>query len=137
MAAININVNDSTGLASVSIDWNDWESFVVMDGDNSPVNLTIAQGGGATYQQKESQFMQFIVTANTNTLQPVNPGLTLILAGSDCNYQCTITFQGDGVTTPLVLTGSFNTVPSSIPATGASPLLFSQVHMTGSFTLSN
>lgn len=133
MANLNVSVSMATGLYTVAIDWNDWNSFTVYDGNQPAQIIPIQTGGTASYSQPSEGNLTFILTANTQTIQPVNPGFTAILAGdAKDNYQLAVTYQDETDKEDFTLTGTCSEVNPHLP-TVASPYTFSQVHMTGYF----
>lgn len=134
MANINISVSNATGLVTVSIDWNDWKTFNVIDGSSHKV-IPVMTGQTSTYTQSSPGMIEFYLSAHTNTLQLMNPGAHMVLAGSSSNYLCSVVYSGDGVKTPLTLSCFCLAVSQSFPSTGSSPIGFSQGHMLGSFSL--
>ena len=134
MAAISITVSETTGLFSISIDWNGWETFSVIDGDSSSKTVLISRTQITTYPQHESQMIAFYLSLAPDAVEVVNQGQIMVLDGDSSNYMCAIVYAGDGTfASPFTLTGFCQQVGKNFTSTGAS-VSFTQTGMTGNFS---
>lgn len=135
MAAISITVSKTTGLFSISIDWNGWETFSVIDGDSASEPVLIFRTKITTYTQHESQMIAFYLSLAPDAVKIVNQGQIMVLDGDSSNYMCTIVYGGDGTfASPFTVTGVCQQVGKNFTSTGASPISFTQTGMTGGFS---
>lgn len=125
MADINITVNNN--LYSVGIDTWDWTGLTVIDNGNT---IIVPEKNGCwNYSQTTVGPIEF--QASANSVQTLNPGAAMILAGSTANHMCNVSYTAPK--TPFVLYAFCSNVSKGFPPTGTSPILFSQGHMTGKF----
>jgi hypothetical protein len=136
MANLNVTASISTGLYTITIDWNDWETFTVYDNTNPKTVIPVVPNQASSYSQTSQGPLTFKLTAKTNTI--VNPtdvtGYSGILKGDKKdNYQLTCNFRNPSKDQEnWTLNGVCNEVPVTWPVE-TSPSLFSAIHMTGSF----
>lgn len=136
MANLNVAVSITTGLYTIEIDWNDWETFVVYDGNLPPKSIPVVPNQASTYSQSTEGLLKFVLTAKTNTIvtPPQVHGYSGILLGDQKdNYQLVCNFADPTNNQNWTLTGLCNEVPKSWEPNEISPSKFSSIHMTANF----
>ncbi len=82
--------------------------------------------------------LAFYLTTDPNTVQTVNQGQIMVLAGTSNNYMCAIVYAGgEGVPpaqSPFELSGVCQVVGKNFTPIGTSQILFTQTRLSGGFS---
>lgn len=123
-----INISESNGLYTISLDKWEWTGLTV-NGTNVPA----VNQGNIQFQSSPTEGpIHFVATAN-QYIDIVNPGNMLYMRNSDDTktYMCVISYSETSNT--VTLNGHINTLPFAFSEDQASPIGFSQGRMTGTF----
>ncbi len=134
MAAILINVDNTSNLYTITLDKWEWTGLKVNGEDIPSINMGNVQ---FRYVQETSGPIHFEATANKN-IKLKNPGKPMFLKGrnNEKTYFASINYEERLNPKKIVLNGFLHTFPI-MQGAQPSPLLFSQGSMSGVFEVDN